>query len=94
MTDSLGQVIERTRFEADGTQVVLVENTGITEQLPPNTPPIDFTQTLPVLQVAIPQQEYIVDAGTVTRDQIIAALTAAAGRGRRGGPHTIRGDPL
>ena len=76
VTDSLGQVIERVRFEADGTQVVLVENTGVVEQLPPNAPPIDFTQTLPVLQVAIPQQEYIVEAGTVNRDQIIAALTA------------------
>ncbi|MGE3718842.1 MAG: OmpA family protein [Bauldia sp.] len=76
VTDGVGQVIERIRFEADGTQIVLVENTGIVQQLPPNTPPVDFTQTLPVLQVAIPQQEYIVDAGTVTRDQIIAALVA------------------
>jgi outer membrane protein OmpA-like peptidoglycan-associated protein len=73
VTDQFGQVVDRRRIEPDGTEIVLIQDPG---QEVAVGPPIRFEEILPPLQIAIPQQEYIVEADRVTGDQMYAALVA------------------
>jgi outer membrane protein OmpA-like peptidoglycan-associated protein len=73
VTDQFGQVVDRRRIEADGTEIILIQDPG---QQVAVGPPLRFEDILPPLQIAIPQQEYIVEADRVTGDQMFAALVA------------------
>lgn len=80
ITDPNSEIIQRIRIDADGTQAVLIEYEGgvidTTKPVPPPQPPVIFANTLPPIVINIPQQEYIVEADRVNRDQLIAALIA------------------
>lgn len=75
VTDQYGQIVQRRRIDANGFEVILIDNTELLLGTPP-APPVQFQETLPPLQLDIPITDYIVDAALVNQAQIVAALSA------------------
>ncbi|MBO0758136.1 MAG: OmpA family protein [Bradyrhizobiaceae bacterium] len=71
VVDVDGRLIRRSRFDRDGREIVIIDNSWVTPQAS-----VNFVVDLPAPIINIPRERYIVDMDHAVAADIFAALTA------------------
>jgi outer membrane protein OmpA-like peptidoglycan-associated protein len=71
IVDADGRLIRRSRFDANGREIVIIDNSWVTPQAS-----VNFVVDLPAPIINIPRERYIVDMDHAVAADIFAALTA------------------
>jgi outer membrane protein OmpA-like peptidoglycan-associated protein len=69
--DADGRLIRRSRFDANGREIVIIDNSWVTPEVS-----VNFVVDLPPPIISIPREHYIVDMDRAVAADIFAALTA------------------
>jgi outer membrane protein OmpA-like peptidoglycan-associated protein len=71
IVDADGRLIRRSRFDANGREIIIIDNSWVTPQAS-----VNFVVDLPAPIISIPRDHYIVDMDRAVAADIFAALTA------------------